>query len=199
MRQRIRARRAKSHTSQENLVKDSSSDVSPREPTVSRRRERRRTGSADTHEHVNDAFDDDERQLPPTIEGSDGDEADVHEQENIDKADRLVSHVSNQHLRIVKETKAKAKKSGRKTASSADGDTPDELNSQIRTEQDNVARRFGNMDETVPTSTTDQLPALTSTFGRDRSTQRVLERARKHQHPEGEGDQSREFLFVFQQ
>jgi hypothetical protein len=175
--QRRRGRRARSHASKESLIKDSSSDISPRESSTSavaaRHRQRRAQRSPADQQHSNQAFAEDEQPLPPHIERNDDEE-----EENIQNADRLVSHVAKQHRRVVNEVQEKNKKSEKKTPTSNDvDDDQDNLHKQIREQQEILSKRVGDTDD-------DQvLPVepLTTTLGttRSRSVAQVLEMAKK--------------------
>ena len=178
----MRGRRARSHASQENLVKDSSSDVSPRESTSSaianRRRQRRAHHSPTDQQHDNQAFAEDERPLPPPIE-RDHDEEQDEEEENVHNADRLVSHVAKQHRRIVNEVQQQNKKSKKKTTTVDDLDHDQEdLTEQIREQQEILSRRVGDADDDRAT-TIESLPSTTTGMPRDKSLEHILERARK--------------------
>jgi hypothetical protein len=175
----MRGRRARSHTSQENLVKDSSSDVSPRDSSTSaianRRRQRRAQRSPNTQQYDNQAFDGDERPLPPPIE-----RIDDEEEENIQNADRLVSHVQKQHHRIVNEVQQQSKKSRKKprTSDNIDNDQ-DDLNEQIRVQQEILSRRVGDTDDDQGSHVEPLPPPTTTGITRDRSIEQILEMARK--------------------
>jgi hypothetical protein len=170
----MRGRRARSHTSQENLVKDSSSDVSPRDSSTSaianRRRQRRAQRSPNTQQYDNQAFNGDERPLPPPIE-----RIDDEEEENIQNADRLVSHVAKQHHRIVNEVQQQSKKSRKKPRTS----DQDDLNEQIRAQQEILSRRVGDTDDDQGSHVEPLPPTTTTGITRDRSIEQILEMARK--------------------
>ena len=180
MAQRIRSRRARSHASQENLIKDSSSDVSPRDPANAalndRRRQRRRQPSADAQQHFNQAFAEDERPLPPAIERAVEDD-DAEEEENIQQADRLVSHVTKEHRRKQNEMQQLGQKAPKKAAASDADDDQAELLAQLQAQQEIASQRLGDIpvDQVSPV---EPLPALTTTL-RDRPLEQLLERARK--------------------
>ncbi|CAF3514679.1 unnamed protein product [Adineta steineri] len=178
VKQRMRARRAAgAHTSQESLVRDSSSDVSPRDSARSaiadRRRQRRAQQSPHTQQHDNPAFHEDERPLPPPIERDDDEE-----EENIQNADRLVSHVAKQHRRIVNEVQQQSKKSKKRTHTSDDIDNDqNELNDQIREQQEILSKRIGDTDDDQP-SHIEEVPRPTETT-RGKSLEQLLEMAKK--------------------
>ena len=178
--QRKRDRRARSHASQENLVKDSSSDVSPRDAANTgmndRRRQRRRQPSADTQQHVNQAFADDERPLPPAID-REVEGGDAEEEENIHNADRLVSHVTKEHRRKLNEVQQQGQKSQRKVASSDVDDDQAELLAQLQAQQEKASHRLDDIP-TDQVTALEPLPALTTTL-RDRPLEQLMERARK--------------------
>lgn len=181
----MRGRRARAHASQENLVKDSSSDISPRESTstalADRRRQRRAHHSPNTQQYDNQAFADDERPLPPPIEHDDGD--DEIEEENIQNAERLVSHVAKQHRRAVNEVQQQNKKSKKKLTTTADDVDQDQENihDQIREQQEIASKRLGDAPEDEETDRVSTLEP-TSSIRRpttDRSVESILERAKK--------------------
>jgi hypothetical protein len=172
----MRGRRARSHTSQENLVKDSSSDVSPRESTPSaianRRRQRRAQRSPNDQQYDNQAFAADERPLPPPIERDD-----EEEEENIQNADRLVSHVAKQHRRIVNEVQQQNKKSKKKATTDEVDEDQDDLHEQIRKQQEIASKHVDDIadDRVLPL---EPMPSLTGPV-RDKSIEQILERARR--------------------
>ncbi|CAF1101848.1 unnamed protein product [Adineta ricciae] len=175
--QRMRGRRARAHTSQESLVKDSSSEASPRDSAIADRRRRRRAQqSPQAQEYDNQAYDGDDRPLPPTIERDNDDEDE--EEENVQNADRLVSHVAKQHRRVVNEVQQQSKKPKRKgqVPTDADDDQAD-LNEQIREQQEILSRRVGDTDD-EQVSHVDSLPPPSGT-ARGKSLQDILELARK--------------------
>jgi hypothetical protein len=179
----MRDRRARSHTSQENLVKDSSSDVSPRESASSaiadRRRQRRTHRSPTDQQYDNQAFAEDERPLPPTIERADDDE----EEENIENADRLVSHVAKEHHRKKNEVQQQNKKSKKKPTTTTSDDVDhdqDDVHQQIREQQEILSKHVANKDDddgdrVLPL---EPLPSTLGT-GREKSLDQLLERARR--------------------
>jgi hypothetical protein len=175
----MRGRRAHSHTSQENLVKDSSSDVSPRESSSSaltnRRRQRRAHRSPDDQQYDNQAFAGDERPLPPPIERNDDEE-----EENIQQADRLVSNVTKQHHRILNEVQQKNQKSKRKTTTISDDIDHDknDVVEQLQEQQKVLSKQVGSIDEdrALPI---EPLPSSIGTARDGRSLEQLLEMARK--------------------
>jgi hypothetical protein len=177
----MRDRRARSHASQENLVKDSSSDVSPRESTTTaladRRRQRRAHRSPTDQQYENQAFAEDERPLPPPIERADDDE----EEENIQHADRLGSHVVKEHNRIKNEVQQKNKKSKKKpTATTTSDDVDheqDDLHQQIREHQEILSKHVDDKDDGDQILPLESLPPSFGT-GRDKSIEQILEMAR---------------------
>ncbi|UJR21447.1 hypothetical protein I4U23_024533 [Adineta vaga] len=175
--QRMRGRRAHAHTSQESLVKDSSSEASPRDSSRSaiadRRRQRRAQRSPQTPQYDNQAYDGDERPLPPPIEHDDDEE-----EQNVQNAERLVSHVGKQHRRIFNEVQQQSKKSKKKSRTSDDVDNDqDNLNDQIREQQEILSRRVGDTDD-EEVSHVDSLPPPTGTT-RGKSIEQILEMAKK--------------------
>jgi hypothetical protein len=174
----MRGRRARAHASQESLVKDSSSEASPRDSSRSaiadRRRQRRAQRSPQAQQYDNQAYDGDERPLPPPIERPDDDE----EEENIQNADRLVSHVAKQHRRIVNEVQQQSKKPKKKSRTTDEvDDEQTDLNEQIREQQEILSRRVGDTDD-EQASHTDTLPPLTATT-RGKSLEQLLEMAKR--------------------
>jgi hypothetical protein len=158
-------------------VKDSSSDVSPRESTSSaianRRRQRRTQRSANDQQYDNQAFAEDERPLPPPIE-----RVDDEEEENIQNADRLVSHVAKQHRRIVNEVQQQNKKPKKITTSDDIDHDQDDLIEQIREGQEILSKNVGNTDD----SRVLPLEPLTTSIGTTRgrlSIEQILEKATK--------------------
>lgn len=178
----MRGRRARAGTSQENLVKDSSSDVSPRESTSSaianRRRQRRAHRSPNDQQYDNQAFAEDERPLPPAIERDD-EQDENEEEENIQNADRLVSHVAKQHRRIVNEVQQQNKKTKKKPTTTSDDidHDQDDLHEEIRKQQEIVSKHVDNTD-TDRTSTIEPLSASIGTT-RETAAANILERYRK--------------------
>jgi hypothetical protein len=193
----MRGRRARAHASQENLVKDSSSDISPRDSTattlVNRRRQRRNLISSESQQFENGAFAEDERRLPPPIERI-HDIDDAEEENNIQDADRLVSHVSKQHNRIVNELQAKKKKSRRKTPMLDADNDQDDLTKQIREQQDIVSRRVDNTDseQILP------VESFTESIGRthDQSIEKILDRAKESRVEFGHRDEGKFVLLA---
>lgn len=185
----MRGRRARAHTSQESLVKDSSSEASPRDSARSalaeRRRQRRAQLSPPGQQYDNQAYDGDDRPLPPPIERPDDDE----EEANVQDADRLVSHVAKQHRRIVNEVHEQGKKPKKKgRASDEAADEQADLNNQIREQQEILSRRVGDTDD-EQASHTDTLPPLTTSTTRGKSLEQLLEMAKrsKERRPSEDG------------
>ena len=157
-------------------MKDSSSDVSPREsstPTaIDQRRQRRTRQMSNDQQYDNQGYVQDERSLSPPIERADEEE----EEQSIENAERLVSQVTKQHRRIVNEVK-QSKKPKRKQTLDHAAKEQDNLNEQIREQQDLVSKHVANATvEQVPP--VEPLPATIGT-GRGRSLEQILEMARK--------------------
>ncbi|CAF1989494.1 unnamed protein product [Rotaria magnacalcarata] len=179
--QRRRGRRTRSSTSQENLIKDSSSDVSPRESSApaavnDRRRQRRVQRLPTNQQYDNQAFAEDERPPPHPIERVNEDEEE--DEENVQNAERLATHVVKQHQRNVNEVQQQIKKPKRATTSdSVVDDDKDALDQQIGEQQRNLLKRVGNIDggHVLP------VEPLPSTIGasRDRSLEQILEKAKR--------------------
>ena len=180
--QRRRNRRAQAHSSRENLVKDSSSDVSPRDsaaPSLAeRRRQRRRQASAEDQQHVNPAFAaDDEPVLPPTAEQSNDDEEE-EEQQKVRDADRLTSHVEKEHSRKINELRQQTRPAAASRASPSEPENEqDDVEAQLRAQQKSAARKIdkADVDDTAPVEPI----SIPTTTGRERSLDKVLERARR--------------------
>jgi len=182
----MRNRRARAHASQENLVKDSSSDISPRESVstalADRRRQRRAHHSPNAQHYDNQAFADDVQARPPPVEHDD----DEIEEENIQNAERLVSHVAKQHRRVVNEVQQQNKKSKRKSSPTTVDDEHDQdqedLREQIREQQKVLSKRVDDVpedDEETDRVTTFEPMASTRKPVTDRSVESILERAKK--------------------
>ena len=164
-------------------MKDSSSDVSPRDSSSSaladRRRQRRRQASSNDREYDNQAYADDEPPLPTHIEQP-NDNVDEQEEQNVHNADRLVAHVAKQHHRVVNEVQQQGKRSKKRGAAAAAAANADneqeELNEQIRHQQDIISRRIGQSDD-ERTEPVEPLPPLNARGGPDRSIDQLLDRA----------------------
>ncbi len=167
-------------------MKDSSSDVSPRDSVstglADRRRQRRAHRSPADQQYDNQAFAADERPLPPTVERAVDDD---DEEENIQQADRLGSHVVKEHNRIKNEVQQKNKKSKKKTTTTTSDDVDHdkaELDRQIQEQQENISKHVDDKvvhddddDRVLPM---DSVPPLGGTTG-GKSLQQILERARR--------------------
>lgn len=183
----MRDRRARSHASQENLVKDSSSETSPRESTpstlASRRQQRRAHRSPTDQQYDNQAFAAEERPLPPHIEPADVDDNELdEEEENVRNADRLVSHVAKEHRRIANDIQQQNKKPKKKpmTASEDLDQDQDALQQRIRERQEILSEHIGDADDrdrVLPLETV--TTATTTGPGRGKSVAEILELARK--------------------
>ena len=159
-------------------MKDSSSDVSPRESAstaiADRRRQRRAHRSPTDQQYDNQAFAEDERPLPPP--------ADDEEEENIQQADRLGSHVVKEHNRIKNEVQQKNKKSKKKPTTTSDDVDPDkaDIDRQIREHQENISRNVDDkdVDDGDRILPLESVTTLGGTGG-GRSLEGLLERARR--------------------
>ncbi|CAF4571456.1 unnamed protein product [Rotaria sp. Silwood1] len=179
--QRRRGRRARTNTSQENLIKDSSSDVSPRETsaptTVDRHRQRRAQRSTTAQQFDNQAFTEEERPPPHPIERVNEDD---EEEENVQNANRLESHLTKEHHRKINELQQQDKKTKKITTSDGVVDDQHEVTQQIQEGQQKISRHIGDIDEDR-VLTIEPLPATigTRTTTRDRSLEHILERAKR--------------------
>ncbi|CAF3689292.1 unnamed protein product [Rotaria sordida] len=187
--QRRRVRRARAHTSQENLVKDSSSDVSPRETSAStaadRRRQRRAQRSTTDQQYDNQAFTEEDRPpLHPPIErvNEDEEEEEEEEEEKIHDADRLAAHLTKQHHRKLNEVQQESKKPRKKITSDTIDDDQHDVHEQIREKQEKVSKHLGDIDEDR-ISSIEPLPTTTTTTpmgtARDRSREHIIEKAKR--------------------
>lgn len=161
------------------MIKDSSSDVSPREssaPVVAdRRRQRRGQRSETDQQHDNPAFAEDE-QLPPR--SIDRVTEDDEEEANVRDAERLAPHVTKEHRRAVNEIQQQNKKPKKKTAASSRADDdPEKIDQQLGEQLKNLGKRIGDADQGQPVP----VEPLTTTMGtvRDKSLEGILERARR--------------------
>ena len=183
----MRDRRARSHASQENLVKDSSSETSPREAAPStlaeRRRQRRAHRPPTDQQYDNQAFAGDERPLPPHIEAADVDDHEIdEEEENVRNADRLVSHVAKEHRRIANDLEQQSKKPKKKpmTASEDLDQDQEALQKRIRERQEILSEHVGDADDRDRVLPLESVTTATTTGpGRAKSTAEILELARK--------------------
>jgi uncharacterized membrane protein YkoI len=158
-------------------VKDSSSDVSPRESASSaidnRRRQRRAQRSPNDQQYDNQAYAEDERPLPPPIERDD------EEEQNVQNADRLVSHLAKEHRRTVNEVQQQNKKPKKKRTTTSDDidHGQDDLHEQIREQQEIISKNVGNTDVTQVLPV-EPLPSSIGTTPK-KSLDQILEMAKR--------------------
>ncbi|CAF4260179.1 unnamed protein product, partial [Rotaria sp. Silwood2] len=180
--QRRRGRRARTNSSQENLIKDSSSDVSPRETSAStavdRRRQRRAQRSTNDQQYDNQAFTQEERPPPHSIERvNEDDEEEEEEEKNVQNAIRLEAHLTKEHRRKINELQQQSKKPKAIATSDDVDDDQHAINQQIQEGQGNILKHTGDIDEDRA-STVEPLPATIGT-ARDRSIEHIIEMAKR--------------------
>lgn len=181
----MRDRRTRSHASQENLVKDSSSEASPRESTASnlasRRRQRRAHRSPTDQQYDNQAFAaEDERPLPDHIDDVPDDHDVDEEEENVRNADRLVSHVAKEHRRIANDLQQQNKKPKKPTTASEDLDQDQgALEQQIRQRQEILSEHVDDADDGDRVLPLESTTTTATATGREKSIAQILELAKR--------------------
>lgn len=179
--------------------------MSPRDssaPTVAdRRRQRRRQVSGDDQQHVNPAFAADEDPVVPSrveranLHDDDADEEEEEQQQKVKDADRLTSHVEKEHARKMNELKQQRRQGPSKALSSEAENEQEDVEAQLREQQQRAARKVekADVDDTVPV---EPISIPTGTSVRERSLDKVLERARRARGATTQNDGQFPFIFL---